>query len=175
MRNQIEALFPICNVNNCIEEVNSIQIIIHDNPSDNRSYIYKSKSPLEYPKFTIDNPSCKNISFLAIDNCLLFSHDGEKCDFAAFDEKNLVFVEIKKGGSIKYRSDKKKDAVSQLRNTLIKFNPIISSTPIRIYACVCVGYFDRSPAAAAADLNLLVEFINDYNTELIEGNQFQFD
>lgn len=175
MRRLVETAFPKSIDNDCIEENTSDSIVIHDDDSINKSCIYKSTDPLKYPKFTINNPSKKRIHFLAIDNCVLFSTDGNKCDFAAFDNATFLFVEIKKGGgSVQNRSTKKGIAVSQLKKTIELFFDLIDFSKFRVFACISVGYFTKSPAAAASDLDLLVEFINEYNVELIEGNEFEF-
>ena len=177
MRTKIEAAFPNCVANNCIEIDNRAIIDIHDNQILNRSCIYQGAiGSLTFPYFTIKNPNLKNIHILAIDNCILFEADGQKCDFAAFDNRVFCFVEIKRAlGKPRAKRTRKRAALIQLRATLRRFIARVNFTGYKLMACTCVGHNAKVPAAPASDLNLLVDFINQYNTELIDGNEITFN
>lgn len=177
MNNLIKTAFPNCTSNNCLEQTNSDIIVIYDDAVVKKCLIHQGDvSELEYPFFRILNPNKYFINFLAIDNCILFDCDGLKCDFATFYEKIFYFVELKRALGLNeiYRSEKKEKALLQLKATLTRFLAAINFTGHTLKACLCVGYDCPSPAAAASDLNNLVEFINDYNTDLIEGNEIAF-
>lgn len=177
MKDLIIDAFPHCIQNGCLQQSDREVIEILDDSITQKSII--SPFPLgslNFPFFKILNPQIKIVNVLSIDNCILFDIDGEKCDFATFCEKKIVFVEIKKGlGNVEqFRSQKKTKALIQLKETLRKFHNKINFNGYRVFACLCVGYDCPSPAAPASDLNNLVEFINDFNTELIEGNEVSF-
>lgn len=177
MRASFIKAFPHADQNNCLDSDDREEIEIYDDNTILRCCIYKgAPGGLTYPYFKIRNPKRKTIEFIAIDNCILNDSDGEKCDFATHDNKTFYFVEIKKGlGSDQSRSSKKDKAISQLKSTLNLILPKCDFSKFRVLACICVGYNAPSPAAAASDLNLLVEFINEFNVELIEGNEIIFN
>ena len=177
MNKKINELFPHCATNNCLEQHNLPVIEIYDDATLKKCIIHKEVSvTLNYPFFKIVNPNNKVVNFLAIDNCVLFECDGDKCDFAAFHDSNFYFVELKRGlGSDLNRSKKKEKAINQLKATLRLFTNNIDFRGYSLFACICVGYESPSPAAPASDLNNLVEFINDFNTELIEGKEINLN
>ena len=174
MRAKIIATFPHCVTNNCLESQNQSVFYIYDHHTLKRCFVNNTSMPANYPFFTVNNTTNKEINFLAIDNCILFAADGKKCDFALFDDKEIHFVELKRGFG-PYGSQKKNDAVRQLRESLVYFKGQLDLTKYRILACICVGYSRPSPAASASDLNLMVDFINRYDTELYEGNVVNFN
>ena len=178
MRTKITTAFPHSVPKACISVDNRKEIIIYDDTVKCRSCIFNGGfGAAQRPYLKILNPKQKDITIVAIDNCILNAEDGKKCDFACFDEKDFYFVELKlaAGGKSSKRLSRQ-HALLQLKETINIFRGSIDFSGYIKYACSCVGYHKTTPAATAADLNNRLDFINNCdNTHLIQGDQITFN
>ena len=167
--------FPHCDPNQCLQVEAANKFVVIDTPAG-KSTIYKGDtSLLQFPYFTVYNPAEKNIYFLAIDECIYFAKDGKKCDFAVHDENIICFVEIKlAAGNANTRRAKKKDAILQLKTSINDFTQKVNLTPLKLEACLCVGYKTAAPRTKASSQGNAKDFIDNFNTELFEGNEMTF-
>jgi len=171
----IAAVFPQCTTNACLETTTDSTFTVIDPAEDKKSIIYKGGiDTLSPPYFTIHNRTNKPIGFLAIDHCLFFDHDNEKCDFAVFDNSVFCFVEIKRGSGRKKGKIRKK-AIDQLRATIIAFDKCnVDFTGYKREAFVSVGYNESFPKVKSRSQDAGKEFEDDYNVELFQGSEITF-
>lgn len=169
----ISSVFPQCKPNNCLESENSHFIII--DTDSGKSTIYRSPGNPNHPFVKVINLDSKEVFFLAIDHCIFFDFNEKKCDCAVFDNKVFCFIEIKKAASKARRSTRKKEAVKQLRTTIILFKEKISGLPqYSLEALLCIGYNRSFPKTPSTKLSIVKEFTDKYNVELLEGNELRF-
>ena len=112
MQNDLKAIYPQIEANNCLDTVTQKEFDIYDCEEEKRCYI-----ATDYGQFKVINSLEKEISFLAIDKCLFFDNDKfKKCDCLVFDKDTICFIEIK-ACKFKQRKSNKKTAISQLKST----------------------------------------------------------
>lgn len=175
MRDKIVTAFARCEANNCLSVETQKEFYIVDGESGKSEVCYDS-SALNYPFFTVSNPKEKEIGFLAIDKCIFFEQDGEKCDCAVFDGHLICFIEMKKAlGKTRTRSKARDKAVGQLKETIAEFRQKIDFSPVQVEAILCVGFNTVYPRSRASNQNRVKEFQDDYNAELTEGNKIVFN
>ena len=183
---QIINTFASCLPNNCLEENIFLQVfeIIDDQPNLPCRLLTDGQSG----QFIIENPNEYLLHFLKIDNCILFTQDGAKCDFAVFNANEFILVELKKieantTTSHRKRKSKRKGAYDQLENTLQVFNRKnidLSSYQKNRKLFVIASVLDynppvtRMPAAKADNQQKILEFEINYNATLLTGHRYKF-
>lgn len=170
MRERIENVFPQCQSNGCLEVENSKEFSIIDE-SDQKCRII---SPTEQEfDFRVLNPSLKAVYFLAIDKCLFGDESmHKKCDFALFDNQTFCFVEVK--DTYRNRDKHKAKAKEQLKTTIELFKALISFDHYIVEAIISWRYRPIRPAARTGMQEAAVEFRDELNVDLLEGNKKEF-
>ncbi|RCR65658.1 hypothetical protein [Larkinella punicea] len=171
MKEQIERVFPQTVLNGCLETISDQEFGIYDSETK-RCYRQTDSDGIIH--FTVENPAAKSIHFLAIDKCLFDDNDPiERCDFAVFDAKTFVFVEIKETSKAGQRASHNQKAKSQLKATISHFTNVLSFTSKRLEAYACVGRTEARPTQKASDLNDEFEFAR-LGATLYHGNRKRF-
>jgi hypothetical protein len=166
MRDAIEAAFPQTRSNNCLQTLIAEVVTILDTEQARSIVQTDPEGPYD---FTVENPTCRKIHFLAIDKCLFMDVPGEprRCDFAVFDTKTFCFVEIKDGVHTK-------DAKEQLKITIRLFREKMTFTTRFVEAHLCVrGSVKPRPARLVQDIIAEAEFA-ELNVKLYHGNSKRF-
>jgi hypothetical protein len=176
MVDKIKTVYPHCDTNCCIDSDNRDEFIVCDT-SSGKAIIHRGTNTLCHPFLSISNKKNKEIRLLAIDACILFPKDGEKCDCAVFDDLKFCFVEIKKnqGANPEYRRLNREKAISQLLTTIEVFKQNIDFSTHITEAVLCVGHKDVRPAASATSSDLKAQFLKKpYHSKLLDGSQIIF-
>lgn len=162
--------FPQTQANNCFQTLTDIEFCVYDT-GDRRCEIQTDPDGVVH--FTVENPTGRDINFLAIDNCLFTDNTIQRCDCAVFDSKTFCFVEIKEVDHAARRSDQYRKAKEQLKTTIQHFQEQLTFTTKRIEAYACVGRTVARPARPAADINEQFEFA-ELGAVLYHGNIKRF-
>lgn len=162
-------------ISNCLQEVNNTLIEVFDcydcSPALQRSYI---KTQEDQPvHFELSNPSSSNLTFAALDNCILKSVDLPRCDFVIGNFQKLYFVEIKQAKT-NQRSRAKTDAARQLGSSLSLFRNKIDLSNSELVAVICLDAKQVRPLTSATSIQKRVAFKDDYNADLMEGQSHTF-
>ena len=136
MRSLIERTFPETVQKTCLQTSTEIEFCVFDTEAK-QCAIQTDSGGLKH--FTIENPTGRDIHFLAIDNCLFSDNDITRCDCAVFDEKTFCFIEIKETETAARRSVHYQKAKEQLKATIQHFQERMTFTTKRIEAYACVG------------------------------------
>ncbi|WP_421830769.1 hypothetical protein [Larkinella sp.] len=171
MKEQIEQVFPQTVLNGCLETILDQEFGIYDSETKR---CYRQTNPDGIIHFIVENPAVKPIHFLAIDKCLFDDSDPiERCDFAVFDARTFVFVEIKETSKAGQRATYNQKAKSQLKSTILHFKNVLTFTVRHLEAYACVGKTESRPARKASDLNDEFEFAR-LGATLYHGNRKRF-
>ncbi|GAB2543254.1 hypothetical protein [Spirosoma aerophilum] len=171
MLNRIQEAFPHIQAGTCLQTLTDTEFCIYDT-AQKRCEIQTDIDGLKH--FTVENPTNRDIHFLAIDKCIFFDKDGiQRCDCAVFDSKTFCFIEIKEIDSAAKRSEHYRKAKDQLKTTIQHFQGQMEFTTKRIEAYACVGRTIARPAKPAADLNDRLEF-EELGAALYHGNIKRF-
>lgn len=113
-------------------------------------------------ELTVQNGAGPPVHLVAIDCCLFASSDPSRCDCALVQDETIQFVEFKHG-NYRRRTDRIKDCIPQLANSINDFyNAGILPPRHTVWAIACVGFTEEFPPRNAsleahqARLNLLV-------------------
>ncbi len=167
----IKAAFPQNETNVCIASLNDDLFHVFD--SEQKRCLIQN-DPAGKKHFTVENPTGRELHFLAIDKCLFMdSDDIERCDFAVFDAKTFCFAEIKEIGKINQLAAANRKAKDQLKSTIRAFQEKMTFTTKRIEAYLCVGNATPRPARRTNDISERLEF-EDMGVELYRGNLKRF-
>jgi len=134
MINELKSEFTHIEEKSCLEIVNNKYFEILDHEINKRCYIVS-----ENGQFKVSNSCQKELNFIAIDNCLFDSSDGERSDCMIFDDKIICFIELKNCKN-KNISKNRKKAKSQLIST-IKFFKDKFDLDFELEAYICVTCF----------------------------------
>ena len=171
MLDAIKAAFPRTGANACLQTLTDTEFCIYDTDAK-RCAIQTEPDGLKH--FTVENPTGRDVHFLAIDKCLFFDDDGiQRCDCAVFDSKTFCFVEIKETETYARRSAHYRRAKEQLKTTIQHFQEHLAFTTKRIEAYACVGRTIARPARQATDINEQFEFA-EMGATLYHGNVKRF-
>lgn len=169
MKAVIEAAFPICSVNGCVEEPRSYPVYIRD-PNPGKCIIVANAATAH---FTAKNPAGKDITFIAIDQCIWDHTSGHrKCDFAITDASIFYFVEIKDTSNT--TSKHKNKAVTQLEESIKRFQAAINFAGMACKAIISFRWIPTKPAVSTSIQIAKVRFWNNYSVDLLEGNEISF-
>jgi hypothetical protein len=179
MNKQICEKYPHVNTGDCLVEIDKGIYYIFDpinfDPKYKGPVKIVTQKPSRFPYAIIINNKDTPINLLKIDDCLFFSQDGEKCDFAVFDDVRICFVELKKGlGNSSSKSKCKAKAFNQLSNTIKIFNDELDLNTYCKEAYPCVGYAEPIPSAPAADMVKRKVMARECNSDLRQGNKIEF-
>ena len=157
----------ICKDKSAYEICDEKEFFIFDPLGNYPSKIVDSKEDYH---LTVKNGSKKEIVFVKPDDCLIPIEES-KCDCILFDNSEIYFVELKKGGN---RTLKRKEAVKQIESTIIKFKENnIEYLQMNAFAVICFKSNNIYPIRASA--NSKREFFRDnYQVNLIEANEINF-
>jgi hypothetical protein len=180
LREQLINTFALCVSNNCLEEICLPAFEVID---DQQNLPCRLLIDGQSGQFRIENPREHNLHFFKIDNCILLTQDGSKCDFAVFNADEIIFVELKKieantmSGHRK-RKSKRNDAYDQLENTLKNFqgkNINLSGYQLFVIASVLDYHppVTKMPSETTKNQNAKVRF-EAYNAILLTGHTYQF-
>lgn len=171
---RIKSAFPHSEERNCLKSLTQKKFVVVDTAAG-KCRILQEKEEICYPCFVVENPNSNQVNFLAIDFCVYTPIDGEKCDFAVFDQKKFCFVELKTGGgNNRTRKQTRSKAISQLGTTIEKFQKLISFDDYSVNAFVCSGHSEPTPKSPASNKNRVIEFLEKYNVDLCSGNIMVF-
>ncbi len=172
MLNRIKTAFPQTHENNCLQTLTSPEFYIFD-ADEKRCFIQTDPDGTKH--FTVENPTQRDIHFLAIDKCLFMDNVKglKRCDFAVFDAKTFCFVEIKETEMAGQRSARTQDAKLQLKETLRLFRENLTFATRFVEAHLCVGDRSPRPARLTTDLNEQIEFAA-LGAKLYRGNSKRF-
>lgn len=174
MKSQIETVFPQCIENTCLEAMNHSKFWIND-PNDDQTKCELTIEENPNNHFEIENPTEKEIYFLAIDKCIFQDSDEhQKCDFAVFDNNCFCWVEIKTG-KLRSRRKDRKTAIEQLRTTIGIFKEQLSFEDLNLEATICFYSTQKTyPQSNAQNLAERKRFLDEFQTRLMEGNKKVF-
>jgi hypothetical protein len=168
---QIKQTFPKTISGKCLQTLDAVEFSIYDSYEKRCEIQF---SPEDIKHFTIENPTKREIHFLAVDKCLFSDSDSVmRCDCAVFDTKTFCFVEIKVVDHAAKRSESYRKAKEQLKSTIQLFQDRLTFTTKRIEAYACVGRTTARPARQASDLNEQLEFA-ELGATLYHGNTKRF-
>ncbi len=173
MVQQIPLHFENCTPNNCLSTVNYITFKVFDRV-DNCCYICIENEPNSLCYFTVNNPTRKNINFLAIDKCTLTGDRDKKCDCAIFDSNSFYFIEMKTSTPA-HRRKRKSDAYEQLKNTISIFKERIIFDNYELFALISFGQTYCIPKTDSSHMARRKELSDLYKAKLIEGNLIKFE
>jgi hypothetical protein len=170
----IPSEFPNCTPNGCISTVIDLEFRVYDR-KDDCCFVSVDNHPDTLCYFTIKNPSGKQLTFLAIDKCLIPEDDDEKkCDCAVFDNKTFNFIEIKTASSGQ-RSKRRIKAFEQLKHTIGLFKSKMDFNNFDVYAMICIGCKAVYPRSTASHMGRRMEMSLLHKAKLVEGNLISFD
>ncbi len=188
IKKQIENQFNLCVANHCIEFYTTDFDVFDDRTQiGNPSPCCKVSAGIG--EFSIENNG-NLVYFLKIDNCILFSNDGKKCDLAVFTENEFVFVELKEMqiGSTNLTNQRNRNeykACVQLEKTLeefitnrgIDFSKYQNEGKFYVIAAVLDTNppISKMPAAKTGNFNQEQKFQQFYNAQLLLGNSYTFE
>lgn len=183
LESQLINAFSLCVSNNCLGKHSSKALEIVDGTQNSPCKIILCNG-----EFKVENPNRKLLYFLKIDNCILFSQHGKKCDFAVFNGSEIIFVELKKiekGSTNNHdkRRGKRKDAYEQLENTLeiflkqkqISLNCYQQTQKLFVIASI----LDENPPitrirTSTGSQDKILSFEEKYQATLLTGHIYQF-
>ena len=171
MKDQIEKAFPQSVKNKCIKTLSDSKFWISDQEENSECKLLSELS--DDCDFEVLNPQKKEINFLAIDKCVFDDSDSKRCDFALFNKKNLVFVEIKANVKPRNRSQHRKKGLKQLAATIEIFKRKIdfSDTELEAYLCFSSSTYPRQ---TVSNQSKIIEFYDNYKANLKYSNQKEF-
>lgn len=171
MLDTIRQTFPKIQENSCLQTLTDTEFCIYDTDMG-RCTIQTDLDGIKH--FTIENPTKRDVHFLAIDKCIFLDSDGtQRCDCAVFDSKTFCFIEIKEVDHAARRAEQLRKAKEQLNTTILHFQKQLTFKTKRIEAYACVGRTTARPARQATDLNDQLEFA-ELGATLYHGNIKRF-
>jgi hypothetical protein len=160
-------------VSDCLTQINDAKIEVFDSstPGKLRRYVRtESDQPIH---FTLENPTNANLTFAALDGCLLRLPDQSRCDFFIGNYQKLYFVEIKQVKT-KLRSEARVDAVKQLDSSISLLKNKIDLQDTSLIAVICLKAKQVHPLQSAKRVADIVAFKEKHNAELTEGQTHVF-
>lgn len=173
MKQAIEVAFPQVKNGGCLQTFEKSFEIYDSDDEPKRCYV--SNETDQDVHFAVLNPGNKEISFVAIDNCVFNAKDSKRCDCAIFSIDTFCFLEIKNVG-VKQRRNSRIDAQRQLASTIIEFKDRgISFDNYELEAIISFGNIKNIyPVGRAQSLNAELEFEIRFNAKLLIGNARTF-
>lgn len=123
--------------------------------------------------FELKNPLRSNLTFAAIDNCILLAHQRSRCDFLIGNFQKLYFVEIKRVNRGQ-RRQARDQAIQQLYSSVLLFKTKLNLSDTEVIAVICLKAKQVHPLQSATRAADIVAFKEDLNTILMEGQTHTF-
>ncbi len=170
MIKQLIDSYPNITSNRCLKVENS-NFFIEDR--DKKITIFYKESEAKSQFFKITNKTQKKTRFLAVDNCIFLDKDGKRCDSIIFNNKEFLFIELKKINKSNANRSMKM-AIKQLQSTIKDFTTRINFSNYNLEAYVCIGKrgIPRNNATSKAEK---VNFMIDYNVKLFTSCNKEFN
>lgn len=131
MINSLKEVFPHLDEKKCLQIITKESFEIFDHEEDKKCYIVE-----ENGQFKVNNLQQKEISFIAVDECLFTSSDGSRADCIIFDDEVFCFIELKHCKN-KNISRNRQKAKHQLMATIEFFKEKIDiEQKLEAYICV---------------------------------------
>jgi hypothetical protein len=131
MIHSLKEIFPHIEEKECLQLLTQKSFEILDHADDKRCYILEKDG-----QFKVINPYQKEISFIAIDECLFRSSDGSRADCAIYDEEVFCFIELKDCKNKNISANRRK-AKEQLIATIEFFRKKIDiKQKLEAYICI---------------------------------------
>lgn len=164
----------------CIEVRDASEVYVVDDDEAHYSRFATENDDLS-KCFCGQNPRCRNLHLLAIDNKLVSGLTGGIADCALFHSDTFALIEFKTNAegstpeSIRYTYDK---AISQIKNTVGILSERLASVKIDfldyIEVCAHVVVAQKFPRHSAMEQNYAAQFANDMFIELYFDNSREF-
>ncbi|WP_455756122.1 hypothetical protein [Sulfurimonas sp.] len=156
----------INNFNNCLETINDKHFFIQDGNNQEAAFIIDKNG-----QFEVINSTHEEIKFLAVDDCIDFGVDTQKCDCIVFNDKDFCFIELKTLQSDKAttKTKRRKKAEEQLRSTINHFSDedIIKTKQLEAYVSLtCLKDNMLTKIPNISNQETIYEFEIDLNTSL---------
>jgi len=162
-------------IEDCLAETNNIKVEIFDCydciPGEQRSFIKTDEN--EPVHFTLNNLHQANLTFAALDNCILKAHQQSRCDFIIGNFHKLYFVEIKQVNRGQRRLART-GATQQLHSSIAILKEKINLNDTEVIAVICLKAKQVHPLQSAKRVADIVAFRAYYNAELTEGQMHDF-
>jgi hypothetical protein len=175
MKQQLDAFLLSENKKHCLTSTQVEMFSVSEEPKSDgqkgKCYLIENT---EEGILKVSNASGKIVFLLAIDDCIFSSSDEKRCDCAIFDDKAFYFIEIKDSGSKKQLSGHRDKAISQLRSALTFFTQQFDFKRYQLNALICFRFQKRYPAQITTRQNDKVDFHDNFNSNLYEGNEIEF-
>lgn len=166
---EIQATFCSEIKKNC--EIKEFNTTFEVKDGQNQTPVYIANA--EDYDFQVINPENKTVYFLPIDECVFVGNKEKKCDFSLCENGYFVLVDIK---DVKrnQRNEAKKEAVKQLKATLIKIQTKVDTSEYQIFVVIGLTFLNDFPARKTSLQNAQFLF-DEWNAILLEGNAFSFE
>jgi hypothetical protein len=176
----IETTFP-CKTGNCIETRNEALFWVDEYPDKielgrNRKKSFIVLYTEDELLFTVKNQTQKDVHFLAIDQGIFWGteeYEHGRCDFALFDDIRFCFVE-NKDVNLKHRGDERKEAITQLSETITKFKQHLNFGNYILEAQISFKAKKIFPRQRSQNQQRATDFFDETGAELFENNDIEF-
>jgi hypothetical protein len=162
-------------ITGCVEDTNSDLIEVYDcyhcTAAQQRSYIKIDENDPVH--FTLKNPGLENLTFAAMDNCMLRAHEQSRCDFLLGNFRKLYFVEIKQINRGQ-RRQARTNAIQQLESSVDLLSKKLNFSETELIAVICLKAKQVHPLQNATRSAKAVAFKENYNAALMEGQVHTF-
>lgn len=160
----------------CLEVKTDPQLQIRDHDEDNKPCVFEAKVTEDENVFSIDNPTTKELCFIAVDQCLLFNDSPKRCDCILFDDQTFCFIELKLSvTSRRQGAARAKEAREQLEHTIQYFlnniDHILKGYLLEAYVVMHPTIYPKR--SASRDI-VFERFRNDLGIHLFEQNWKKF-
>ena len=112
MKQRLKVAFRgFANFDGCIENINHHSFKVFDFKNEYCRIVRSGELKDKQDEETLDvtNPNNKTIYCLSTDKCLLNKVEGKKCDCVLFDDKTIIFVEMKTNASTQIKGALEKE------------------------------------------------------------------
>jgi hypothetical protein len=159
----------------CLVETDSELIEIFDCYDGARGQLrcYIKIEDNEPVHFELKNPLRSNLTFAAIDNCILLAHQQSRCDFFIGNLQKLYFVEIKRVNKGQ-RRQARDQAIRQLDFSISLFKGKLDLSQTELIAVICLKAKLVRPLQSATRMADMVAFKEKHNATLMEGQTHTF-
>ncbi len=177
LKQKIEEAFSLSVTNGCIQNPegkdftpNSFGIRDDSQPGDSKAAYLCS---YDDGHLRILNSLGRKLYFWAIDSCTFQPKDPKRCDVALWSDDQLVLAEIKTSGKRK-RKDSRTTAINQLKSSFDLINRILDPNMTK-HAIIVFVAAKTHPARLINRAEISIQFEQEFQAQLLEGNTFTFN